>query len=84
MIPLSFSLANAIAIGFSSYVVLKFAAGKKSDISLGAWFLFVIFLLKFKVLDLKSLNLLHKLLTPLKSRCKCYNETTSKLKGINN
>jgi AGZA family xanthine/uracil permease-like MFS transporter len=37
MIPLTFSIANGIAIGFISYVVLKFAAGKKSDISGGAW-----------------------------------------------
>ena len=51
MIPLTFSIANGIAIGFISYVVLKFAAGKKSDISLGAWFLFIIFLLKFLILD---------------------------------
>src|SRR6056300_2100380 len=51
MIPLTFSIANGIAIGFISYVVLKFASGKKSDISLGAWFLFLIFLLKFIVLD---------------------------------
>jgi xanthine/uracil/vitamin C permease (AzgA family) len=29
MIPLTFSIANGIAIGFISYVVLKFAAGKK-------------------------------------------------------
>ena len=51
MIPLTFSIANGIAIGFISYVVLKFAAGKKSDISFGAWFLFIIFLLKFIALD---------------------------------
>ena len=51
MIPLTFSIANGISIGFISYVVLKFAAGKKSDISLGAWFLFIIFLLKFLILD---------------------------------
>ena len=51
MIPLSFSIANGIAIGFISYVVLKYASGRKSDISLGAWFLFIIFLLKFLILD---------------------------------
>jgi AGZA family xanthine/uracil permease-like MFS transporter len=51
MIPLTFSIANGIAIGFISYVVLKVAAGKNSDISLGAWFLFVVFLLKFILLD---------------------------------
>ncbi len=51
MIPLTFSIANGISLGFISYVVLKFAAGKKSDISLGAWFLFIIFLLKLLILD---------------------------------
>ena len=51
MIPLTFSIANGIALGFVSYVVLKFASGKKSDISLSAWFLFIIFLTKFIVLD---------------------------------
>ncbi|MDC1081864.1 NCS2 family permease [Gammaproteobacteria bacterium] len=51
MIPLTFSIANGIAIGFISYVVLKYAGGKKSDISLGAWFLFIIFLMKFTILD---------------------------------
>ena len=34
MIPLTFSIANGIAIGFISYVILKYAGGKKSDISL--------------------------------------------------
>ena len=51
MIPLTFSIANGIAIGFISYVILKFTAGKKSEISMGAWLLFVIFLLKFLILD---------------------------------
>ena len=51
MIPLTFSIANGIAIGFISYVILKNAGGKKSDISIGAWFLFIIFLLKFIILD---------------------------------
>jgi AGZA family xanthine/uracil permease-like MFS transporter len=51
MIPLTFSIANGIAIGFISYVVLKFAAKKISDISMGAWFLFLIFVLKFILLD---------------------------------
>jgi len=51
MIPLTFSIANGIAIGFISYVVLKLAAKKTSDISMGAWFLFMIFVLKFIFLD---------------------------------
>ena len=46
MIPLTFSIANGIAIGFVSFVILKFAAGKKSEISLGAWLLFIIFFIK--------------------------------------
>ena len=51
MIPLTFSIANGIALGFISYVVLKLAAKKISDISIGAWFLFMIFVLKFILLD---------------------------------
>jgi AGZA family xanthine/uracil permease-like MFS transporter len=51
MIPLTFSIANGIAIGFISYVVLKLAARKRTDISIGAWFLFLIFVLKFIFLD---------------------------------
>jgi AGZA family xanthine/uracil permease-like MFS transporter len=51
MIPLTFSIANGIAIGFISYVVLKLAARKTPDISMGAWFLFLIFVLKFIFLD---------------------------------
>ena len=51
MIPLTFSIANGIAIGFISYVVLMLAAKKTSDISMGAWFLFMIFVLKFILLD---------------------------------
>jgi len=51
MIPLSFSIANGIAIGFISYVILKVFGRRSSDISLGAWFLFAIFLLKFIILE---------------------------------
>jgi len=51
MIPLTFSIANGIAVGFIAYVVLKLAAGKRTDISMGAWFLFLIFVLKFIFLD---------------------------------
>ncbi|MDB3997081.1 NCS2 family permease [Gammaproteobacteria bacterium] len=51
MIPLTFSIANGIAIGFISYVVLKLAAQKVSEISMGAWFLFSVFIFKFVLLD---------------------------------
>ena len=47
MIPLTFSIANGIALGFISYVVLKIASGQFKKISLGAWFLTMIFLSKF-------------------------------------
>ena len=51
MIPLTFSIANGIAIGFIAYVILKLAAGKRTDISMGGWFLFLIFVMKFIFLD---------------------------------
>jgi AGZA family xanthine/uracil permease-like MFS transporter len=51
MIPLTFSIANGIAIGFISYVVLKLAAQKVLEISIGAWFLFLIFISKFILLN---------------------------------
>ena len=47
MIPLTFSIANGIALGFISYVVLKIASRKISLISSGAWFLTLVFLSKF-------------------------------------
>ena len=47
MIPLTFSIANGIALGFISYVVLKIASGQFKKISTGAWFLTVVFLSKF-------------------------------------
>ena len=45
------NVLTGIAIGFIAYVVLKLAAQKASEISMGAWFLFVIFLVKFTLLD---------------------------------
>jgi AGZA family xanthine/uracil permease-like MFS transporter len=47
MIPLTFSIANGIALGFISYVVLKIGSGKVALISAGAWFLTLVFLSKF-------------------------------------
>ena len=47
MIPLTFSIANGIALGFLAYVSLKVFAGEVSKISLGAWFLAAIFVAKF-------------------------------------
>ena len=50
MIPLTFSITNGIALGFISYVLLKFFTNKKSDLTFGAWFLFAIFMMKFIIL----------------------------------
>ena len=46
-IPLTFSIADGIAVGFITYVSLKLATGKFSDISAGVWFLALIFLARF-------------------------------------
>ena len=51
MIPLTFSIANGIALGFIAYVVLKVSSGKINDVSSGAWFLALIFLAKFVFLS---------------------------------
>lgn len=47
MIPLTFSIANGIALGFISYSVIKLTSNKYKEISSGAWFLTLIFLAKF-------------------------------------
>mgnify|MGYP001299214677 FL=1 len=47
MIPLTFSIADGIALGFLTYVVLKISNSQIKDISSGAWFLTLIFISKF-------------------------------------
>ncbi|KZX57085.1 guanine permease [Halioglobus sp. HI00S01] len=47
MIPLSFSIANGIAVGFITYVAVKVIVGRTDEVSFGAWFLAAIFLAKF-------------------------------------
>ena len=47
MIPLSFSIANGIAVGFISYVAIKVITARSSEVSVGAWFLAFIFIAKF-------------------------------------
>ena len=47
MIPLTFSIADGIALGFLSYVVLKITNGELKSISSAAWFLTLIFISKF-------------------------------------
>jgi len=50
MIPLTFSIANGIALGFLSFIILKIASGNSRNISSGAWFLGAIFISKFAFL----------------------------------
>ena len=50
MIPLTFSIANGIALGFLSFIILKIASGNIRNISSGAWFLSIIFISKFAFL----------------------------------
>jgi AGZA family xanthine/uracil permease-like MFS transporter len=47
IIPLTFSIANGIALGFISYILIKILTGKSSDLNLGLILLGVIFGLKF-------------------------------------
>ena len=47
MIPLSFSIADGIALGFVSYVTFKVVSGKHHEVTGGAWFLTAIFTTKF-------------------------------------
>ena len=47
MIPLTFSIADGIALGFLTYVSLKISNGEIKEISSGAWFLTLIFISKF-------------------------------------
>ena len=47
MIPLTFSIADGIALGFLSYVVLKITNGEVKNITSAAWFLTIIFISKF-------------------------------------
>lgn len=50
MIPLSFSIANGIALGFISYVLVKCCTGKVEHVTAGAWVLAIIFVAKFSFL----------------------------------
>ncbi|MGB1271526.1 MAG: NCS2 family permease, partial [Endozoicomonas sp.] len=47
MMPLSFSIANGIALGFIAYPVVKVLAGRSQDVSISVWALAMVFALKF-------------------------------------
>ncbi len=47
MMPLTFSIANGIAVGFVTYTFMKVSTGKAASISNGVWALTAIFVAKF-------------------------------------
>ena len=47
MIPLTFSIADGIALGFLTYIALKVFNRQHKDVAIGAWFLTLIFISKF-------------------------------------
>ncbi|MEZ9139002.1 MULTISPECIES: NCS2 family permease [unclassified Shewanella] len=47
LMPLTFSIANAIGFGFISYAVIKVLTGRFKDLNLGIVFIAVLFLVKF-------------------------------------
>ncbi|GDY24372.1 MULTISPECIES: NCS2 family permease [unclassified Agarivorans] len=47
LMPLSFSIADGIAIGFISYAAIKLLAGRHKEVPLSVWVLAVVFVLKF-------------------------------------
>jgi AGZA family xanthine/uracil permease-like MFS transporter len=46
MMPLTFSIANGIAVGFVTYAAIKVASGKAKELSASVWFLSILFLAK--------------------------------------
>ena len=51
MMPLTFSIANGIALGFITYAVLKALSGRWSDLNLSVVVIALVFILKFIFLD---------------------------------
>ena len=46
MMPLTYSIANGIALGFIAYAAIKIFSGKAAELSASLWFLAVLFLVK--------------------------------------
>ncbi|UXN03897.1 NCS2 family permease [Bartonella sp. HY406] len=49
MMPLTYSIANGLAFGFISYVILKTCTGKWRDVHLATWIIAALFILRFVV-----------------------------------
>jgi len=50
MMPLTFSIANGIALGFLTYATLKLLTGQHDKVSISLYVLCVIFIAKFAFL----------------------------------
>ncbi len=51
MTPLTFSIANGIALGFIAYTITKVVCGKIQDVTISVWCLSILFVFKFAFLD---------------------------------
>ena len=51
-IPLTFSIADGIAVGFITYVSVKLARGQQAHVSAGVWLLALLFLARFLFIEL--------------------------------
>ncbi len=47
LMPLTFSIAEGISMGFVSYAAIKLLSGKAREVHVGVWVLAAIFLAKF-------------------------------------
>ncbi|EKO3929423.1 NCS2 family permease, partial [Vibrio metschnikovii] len=47
LMPLTFSIAEGIALGFISYAVIKLLSGKGRHVSLSVWIMAIVFVIKF-------------------------------------
>ncbi|MDN3614986.1 MAG: NCS2 family permease [Vibrio gallaecicus] len=47
LMPLTFSIAEGISLGFIAYAAIKLASGKGRDVSLSVWVMSAIFILKY-------------------------------------
>jgi len=46
-IPFTYSIANGLALGFISYVVLKAVTGKAREVHLATWIVAALFVIRF-------------------------------------
>jgi AGZA family xanthine/uracil permease-like MFS transporter len=53
MIPLTYSIAEGLSIGFISYPLIKSFQGKANEVSLGTWAIATIFVVRFVFMTLR-------------------------------